>query len=107
LLPVADGVGMELRSLSGRGGAPTPHQVAGESTAMNGTRRYDYILGMQASPYYHGDGQFHVDYTLNKAGDWLPSRGDGSELSRVFFTDSIGGSGDNGGAWTIYDIDYD
>lgn len=86
----------------------------GETNAKNGPYPYTSLLevwanGLTEAPGYENTG--NVIYTLHHTGDFIygmdfrDSYGDADD--RLMLTDSAGGTGDNTGAWTIYDETFD
>ncbi|MFP5502546.1 MAG: Ig-like domain-containing protein [Candidatus Sericytochromatia bacterium] len=101
--------GVRLFAPMGHGGNPTPRFVMGENAAQNGARPYGQLLNVITTQWgASGDTGIRFEYRVVAPGDDLyGGSGNGFDESRVTFTDSVGGSGDNTGACTVYDISYD
>ena len=101
--------GVRLYAPMGHGGNPTPQFVMGENAAQNGARPYGQMLNVITTQWgTSGDTGIRFEYRVVEPGDDLyGGSGNGFDESRVTFTDSLGGSADNTGVCTVYDLSYD
>lgn len=83
-----------------------PHFFAGENTARNGANPYTAMLLVGSTVWYEdppGRYVLRIGYQVIKYGDEFWGEYYGAyDDTRLLLTDSLGGLGDNTGAWTIY-----